>query len=167
MTERYINQKIFGFFNGDYRLCNTFIFGWESDFFMISKSGYTIEIEIKISYSDFKADFKKTHAYSGMLKHQYLLSDNLDKPNKFYYACPAELIKPKDIDSRYGLIWITEHNDPKIIQQAKFLHKKKQLDAHKFVFQLMQKFYHRYINLRLDLNLREYDLKIGQKRIYE
>ena len=45
---------------------NTYIFRWESDFFAISKSGLVHEIEVKISRSDFKADFKKVK------KHQEL-----------------------------------------------------------------------------------------------
>jgi hypothetical protein len=42
-----------------YVLMNTYIYNWESDYFGVSKSGYTYEIEIKVSRSDFFADFKK------------------------------------------------------------------------------------------------------------
>lgn len=48
------------FINYDYKLCNTFMFGgWESDFFAMSTSGYCIEVEVKVSRSDFFVDFKK------------------------------------------------------------------------------------------------------------
>lgn len=47
------------FWNYEYKLFNSYLFAWESDFFAISKSGYAIEVEIKVSRSDFKADFKK------------------------------------------------------------------------------------------------------------
>lgn len=42
-----------------YQLSNSFIYSEESDFFSITNSGYAQEVEIKISRSDFKADFKK------------------------------------------------------------------------------------------------------------
>lgn len=45
--------------NSDYKLQNKFVFDWESDFFFMSKSGYAVEVEVKISRSDFKADFDK------------------------------------------------------------------------------------------------------------
>lgn len=47
------------FWNYEYKLFNTYVFDWESDFFAISKSSYVVEVEIKVSRSDFKADFKK------------------------------------------------------------------------------------------------------------
>lgn len=49
------------FFNHKYDLQNSYIFqnGWECDFFSITKSGYCYEVEIKVSRSDFIADFKK------------------------------------------------------------------------------------------------------------
>ena len=62
ITERTILKSLWHLFgNYEYRLLNSYIFrhDWESDFFAISKSGYAIEVEVKISKSDFKADFKK------------------------------------------------------------------------------------------------------------
>lgn len=41
-----------------YPMLNSYIFDWESDFFCISKSGYSYEIEIKVSRSDFLSDQK-------------------------------------------------------------------------------------------------------------
>jgi hypothetical protein len=46
---------------------NSYVFDWESDFFSKTASGYFQEIEIKISLSDFKADFKnKTHKHDAL-----------------------------------------------------------------------------------------------------
>lgn len=42
-----------------YELQNSFVFNWECDFFSITKAGYAYEVEIKVSRSDFFADFKK------------------------------------------------------------------------------------------------------------
>ncbi|MEC7753830.1 MAG: hypothetical protein VYB44_07355 [Bacteroidota bacterium] len=74
MTTKEIESFLFKHFSqNDYRISNSYIFNWESDFFCISRSGYSIEVEIKVSVSDFKADFKKD------LKHQILA-----KPNKIH-----------------------------------------------------------------------------------
>ncbi len=64
------------FINYDYKLLNTFVFDWESDFFAKSKSGYTMEVEVKISRSDYFADFQKKE------KHRLLL-ENFQK-KQFY-----------------------------------------------------------------------------------
>lgn len=48
------------FHNYDYRLSNTFVYEWESDFFAQSKSGYFVEVEVKVSRGDFFRDFGKS-----------------------------------------------------------------------------------------------------------
>ncbi len=50
--------------------------GHEMDLFIISPSKYAYEIEIKISVSDFRADFKKSHTHES----KYI--------REFYYAMP-------------------------------------------------------------------------------
>jgi len=58
MTTREVHEAVRSFFgNYEYPLFNTFIFDWESDFFAISKSGYSVEVEVKVSRQDFKKDF--------------------------------------------------------------------------------------------------------------
>jgi hypothetical protein len=61
LTAKDINIALYRLFeNYEYKLNNTYVFGgWESDFFAQSKSGYFIEVEIKVSRSDFFVDFKK------------------------------------------------------------------------------------------------------------
>lgn len=69
MNERIIQLQVYSLFqNYDYKLFNSFMFAWESDFFAISKSGYSVEVEVKISRSDFKADQKKIDKHH-LLKH--------------------------------------------------------------------------------------------------
>lgn len=57
---------------------------WEADMLVLSRSGYLTEVEIKISLSDWKADFQKKKfgqqdwAQAAMIKH-------------FYYAAPKAL----------------------------------------------------------------------------
>ena len=52
---------------------------YEADFITITKSGYLTEVEVKISISDFRADFEKQRYH--------------DSPhvNSLYYALPKEL----------------------------------------------------------------------------
>lgn len=66
----------------------------EADLFVISKSRYATEIEVKLTLSDWKADFKKKkHATLKWIKY-------------FYYAIPEELADkiPNEVDPRYGII---------------------------------------------------------------
>lgn len=69
-------QNVLGLFynNHEHTFRNKYIFGWESDFFCVSKSGYCIEVEIKISRGDFRADFNKQkhallYAFSNGIKY--------------------------------------------------------------------------------------------------
>lgn len=47
------------FLNYEYKLFNTFLYRWESDFFAVSKSGYRVEVEVKVSRGDYFKDFEK------------------------------------------------------------------------------------------------------------
>lgn len=158
------------FSNYDYKLCNTYVFGWESDFFAVSTSEYCIEVEIKVSKSDFKADFLKL-TETNKNKHEYLRDKATSfKPNKFYFAFPHGLIDFNDIPLQYGIIECYPrniiYNGYKIIRPAKFLHKEKLFDNKKFLKQLLNKFYYRYLNVKEKINLREYQLKFGQKTLF-
>ena len=60
MTESKIQEILISNFDHLYQLTNVFVFGWESDYFGMTKgTGYIYEVEIKLSKSDFHADFKK------------------------------------------------------------------------------------------------------------
>ena len=57
----------------------------ECDMLMVTKNYFLREIEIKVSVSDFKADFKKKHNHEGNIK-------------QFYYAVPYYILdKIKDL----------------------------------------------------------------------
>ncbi len=60
MTAKNIQDKLAKKFETHkYVLNNSYIYDWECDFFSTTTSGYHTEIEIKLSYSDFKADARK------------------------------------------------------------------------------------------------------------
>ena len=168
MNSKYIQYKLWSYFrNHNYKLSNAFVFNWESDFFSITNSGYCYEIEIKISHNDFKKDFEKTIEISNKLRYKHdILIDNefTFKPNKFFFAFPKGLIDNPKIDKHYGIIEISKY-DTKIIRNAGFLHKEKLMSNNIFMKSLLDKFYWRNMDLRHTLELRDFDLKFGQKRI--
>lgn len=51
-------------------LSNSYVFDWESDLFALTKAGYAIEVEVKISRSDFLADFKKVDKHHLLSNHK-------------------------------------------------------------------------------------------------
>lgn len=100
---------------------------YESDVLAITSSKLVTEVEVKVSLSDFKADFKKT------AKH-YRLSKGIDDnygahiPNRFYFACPSELIHIDMIPPYAGLIYVKEDGSVEVIKKAPLLHKNKASD---------------------------------------
>jgi len=162
------NELLRCFDNYDYKLFNTYIFNNESDFFCVSSSGYVIEVEIKISRSDFKNDFKKTH-WNGVNKHENLKSDSTYKPNKFYFAVPENMVTKDEIPDYAGLIYIVEtgikYKSHYIVKNAKFLHKENLFKKLNFVTKLMNKFYYQNQDLKRQMKISESEIKSGQKII--
>ena len=127
-SEEYIQKKLNSFFaesTKKYVVENLFVFEWESDKLIITRSGYAYEFEVKISKSDFKADFKKEDKHTILEgKKEFLPSydkvldvwkelqaDNyrtakFKKPNYFYYAVPEGLIDVNDVPEYAGLIYV-------------------------------------------------------------
>lgn len=103
----------------------------ESDVLAISNTHYVKEYEIKISRSDFKADFKKVAKHSRYKKRMNTAWPKT--PNKFFYVCPENLISVDEIPEYAGLIYIvtnpysypsgqlTTHT----VKEAPYLHKDK------------------------------------------
>ena len=59
LTEQTIQKRLNHFFaSWKYNVDGLFVFSWESDKLLWTKAGYIYEFEIKVSRSDFKADFK-------------------------------------------------------------------------------------------------------------
>ena len=90
---------------------------------------YLTEIEVKISYSDLKADAKKP-------KHKYYLGEKKSKyvtvPNYFYYCLSYELYNDgksvKYIEEnfpRYGIMYVYDWREPHIYKNPTMLNKNK------------------------------------------
>lgn len=160
-TEKSILKAVHNYFATDYKYCikNSFIFrhDWESDYFCMNREGYSFEIEVKISKSDFKSDFKKE-------KHKVFVDKDRNKlrliPNKFYYAVPNGLIKEEELPPYAGLIYVNGSH-ANIVKRAPFIHKNKQ----EFRKLLCDKFYYQWLQQKKDLNKVEYNLEIANNKI--
>lgn len=64
-------RRKFGVQDVHCRIENAYVFksDWESDFLIITKAGYVVEFEVKISKADFQADKKKVQKHSILEPH--------------------------------------------------------------------------------------------------
>lgn len=118
------------YFSNNKVMCNNF--GWmygEADVIAVTKSDLLVEYEIKLSKSDFKADFKKRAKhlrYSG-IKHRR--KGWLGIPNRFYYVTTPGLLELSDIPEYAGLIEIDsslpDHCSAKTLKKAPLIHSDK------------------------------------------
>jgi hypothetical protein len=105
-TEALIQRAIMaGRWQKHFMLSNYTPLDWfEADCFEITKSGYFVEWEIKISLADFKADRHKEDKYfKNGKKHDRLLARDIKGPTRFYYVAPEGMIKPEDLPPWAGL----------------------------------------------------------------
>ena len=109
---------------------------WECDFIHITKSGYMVEHEIKVSRADFFADAKKQKqlgfANKVVGKHQLLELGSEDGPRQFWFVILEGLIDVSEVPNFAGLkiVKLVENGgnpcvDVKVIKKAPFLHKSK------------------------------------------
>lgn len=97
---------------------------FEADVLGVTLSRMVTEVEVKISLSDYKADFKKVSKHERLLCRRH--SDIRPIPNRFFYACPDGLIK--DVPGYCGLLWINESGSVMIVKDALKLHSEKAND---------------------------------------
>jgi len=124
----------------------------ECDIIMVTESMMIYEYEVKCTYSDFKADFKKTYKHSKLngtyYKNPTISSHNnivhneewylnntgtIGCPNHFYYVCKEGLIPVDEVPEYAGLIYVNS-SGYSIIKKARKLHKHKCTE--KLIFQI-------------------------------
>lgn len=147
ITEQLLQQYLRGWkSNPNYIVENLYVFGWESDMLIKTRSGYWYEVECKISLSDFRNDF--THKRK---KHEMLeTGGECRRPNYFYYCVPWYLstkVLPL-IPDYVGLIVLKEDGRLDEIKQAPCLHRHKYTSEE---LKLCDKFYYAYRNWKLAL----------------
>jgi hypothetical protein len=154
-----IYKSLFNYFSDgyEYQMQNVFIFhyDWESDFFCLNREGYSFEFEVKVSRSDFKADFKKKKhkMFTDRMAPKDSLFNNSDPkrqllPNRFYFVCPPDMIDVNEIPSYAGLIY-SEDGHCTIIKRAPFIHRVKSNYRRK----LCDKFYYQWLAMKKELRI--------------
>lgn len=132
-NERFIQKAIYKWVTkrGDKLFApNIYYYKWESDMLTLDSKGRLHEFEIKISYGDFKADFKKQKhtLFTKLRGGVYTLRKNrirgYNSPNFFWYVCPPNMIKPSEIPLYAGLAYTDSRGGLVIIKRPKVLHKK-------------------------------------------
>lgn len=125
---------------------NLYVFDWESDMLIKTRSGYWYEVECKISLADFKSDF--THKWR---KHDLLKTGGEQRcPNYFCYCVPWYLsgkVLPL-LPDYAGLIVFTEDGRLKEVKRTPMLHNNKYTNEE---LNLCDKFYYAYRNWKLAL----------------
>lgn len=113
---------------------NVHILHNEMDIIGVRKSGFVDEVEIKLSKSDFMADFKKTRGHQGN-KHSAIQRGKL-LCNYFSYLLPEELVDKCKIPNYAGLYvfkyWNGEKGFVHEVKKPPRLHSRKISDDRKY-----------------------------------
>lgn len=124
MTARDIQRRIMSaFYREVFTLHNYTPKNWfECDIFQVTKAGYMVEFEIKMTVQDFKADAKKAKEQvtykndpngvmkwlwaKGQTKHEQLAARAENGPSRFYFVVPVPALPltPDDVPEWAGLI---------------------------------------------------------------
>jgi hypothetical protein len=126
-------------------------FDWETDLVAITRARYVHEYEIKISHSDFKADFKKRKHYR--FKDIRREGKHARTPNYFWYVAPIKAI-PICIPEYAGLIEVQGDRygiDLVIVKRPRLLHRTK-LSEHG-VKQVLRSLMYKYWNIANDRDI--------------
>lgn len=100
----------------------------EMDIMAIRPSGYVEEIEVKLTKSDYAADFRKTlNIKDGLVnknKHQ-ALKEGLSLCNRFYFLMPQDLADGIVVPEHAGLYILSNSGWIELIKKAPLLHRRK------------------------------------------
>jgi hypothetical protein len=88
---------------------NVYIGCFEADIIELTKSGYAVEYEVKITRADFRNDAKKQKKQDVYAiqppKSKYEILQEGKRVNRFYYIVPEGLIAENEIPEFAGLIY--------------------------------------------------------------
>jgi len=136
-----IQRKLLNWCNGsnDIVLPNYYYGLYEMDVFRLTGSSIVVEYEIKISRSDYFADFNKS--FGSSKKHNGIA--NGEKANRFYFVVPENLITINEVPEYCGLIYYKEYGFD-LKKNAPMIHRNKFKDYE----ELARKLGFRETNLR-------------------
>jgi hypothetical protein len=100
---------------------NIYMFSWrnESDLVSITGTGYIWEYEVKLSKSDFHADFKKLRHQRYELQSNIMQGNRLRKPNRFWYVTPVGLVSADDLPWYAGLITVRQDDERWFLREVR------------------------------------------------
>jgi len=81
----------------------------ECDVYSITKAGYGIEIEAKVSVADFRADFKKKRKHTCLaaaVRADCPIGFAIGVPRQYYIAVPRNLVSADDVPDYAGLLYV-------------------------------------------------------------
>lgn len=134
---------------------------WECDLWHVTKAGYGVEHEIKLTRADFKKDAQKAirrvvpkpdgkgYMRQATTKYDLLASGDTSGPCRFYYVVPVGLLKEAEIPEWAGWKEVEERHKGLVIvtrKDAPMLHKTK-VDS-RILAHARGVFYYRYWHLR-------------------
>lgn len=144
LTARDLQLAFFRYERDRYQLLvpNTFIKDWfECDIIGVRESGYVDEIEVKISKSDFKEDFKKkirvdkNHCLAeestdmktrGYFMNKHRAIQNSESPINYYWMIfPEGVVSLDEVPEEYGVMYVNDKKRLSVARQAKRLHNRK------------------------------------------
>ena len=109
-TEDLIQKRLSNYFmspnNIKYIAENPYLYGWESDLWIMTKSDVTYEFEIKISKADFKNDFKHKTDKHQLFEGKY---KNLDGYTPKYYSMLEKYKNYSIYDEERFVKFVDEH----------------------------------------------------------
>lgn len=173
--EHLLQKKLRAYLSNPQYVCeNLYVFGWESDMLIKTRSGYWYEIECKISLADFKHDFTKEEKHTTLQRGErfysckkvvYIEEGSINvgkwhecgewkparRPNYFLYCVPwylEEQVTPL-IPEYAGLIILKQNGALHVAKKPPVLHKEKYTDQQ---MNLCEKFYY---NWRKEVEKRE------------
>lgn len=191
MTSQQVYQGIRGFIsNHDHKFKNVYVYDWECDSFSVTSSGYVYEIEVKVSRSDFMADFKKPkHHFFKTMKNGYsILAGDVswineregnnyirrefqhikpmmvgyeNCPNRFFFACPVGLVEVHEVPKYAGLLYVMDSGEIRVIKKAPLLHKEP-INPGKMLF---SKYLYGYLNQKDEIRQLQESLKRAKYKI--
>jgi hypothetical protein len=151
ITERNAQIAIANYF--EYRrnivIPSFYFHGYECDVFIMTKSGYITEVEIKLNINDLKIDKNKSKWNCESRRHI----------KKFYYAVPRQIIEDAKsiIDEKYGILSL-QYNEPKqrcfayLHKEASILNKSKPEIIDSVKLKMLLSSYHRFWALHTTRN---------------
>lgn len=109
MAQDKLRQYLFAPNSKKYEMLNLYVYGWESDYLVVTQSMLAYEVEIKVTRADFKNDLshkKDKHLLfeDGSMIGRFPKGSSM--PNYFYYAVPDGLINVDEVPGYAGLIYL-------------------------------------------------------------